>query len=82
MINTILGNFSSILNLGKGLLFRTKSGLGKSLDWLYTCFAGEAVNNNNGLGFNGYDEQGNAKWDLLNNVEIFKLEVRILFYLC
>lgn len=36
---------------------------------------GEAVNNAAGLGFNGYDDKGNAKWDLLNNVKIYELEV-------
>ncbi|KAL4224814.1 hypothetical protein ACF0H5_015510 [Mactra antiquata] len=36
---------------------------------------GELVNNSCGLGFNGYDKEGNAKWDLLNNVNIYALEV-------
>lgn len=35
----------------------------------------DAVNNASGLGFNGYDENGNAKWDLVTNVNIIKLEV-------
>ena len=35
----------------------------------------ELVNNASGLGFNGYDSNGNAKWDLLTNVNIMKLEV-------
>lgn len=39
---------------------------------------GEAVNNAAGLGFNGYDDKGNAKWDLLNNVKIYELEVCIV----
>ena len=38
----------------------------------------DAVNNASGLGFNGYDEHGNAKWDLVTNVNIFKLEVIII----
>lgn len=29
-----------------------------------------------GLGFNGYDENGKAKWDLVTNVNVLKLEVR------
>ena len=40
-----------------------------------TLLSGELVNNNNGLGFNGYDKDGKAKWDLLNNVQIYNLEV-------
>lgn len=35
----------------------------------------DAVNNASGLGFNGYDEKGNAKWDLVSNVNIFREEV-------
>jgi lysophospholipid acyltransferase 1/2 len=35
----------------------------------------ELVNNASGFGFNGYDMNGNAKWDLLTNVNIIKLEV-------
>ncbi|KAJ7361776.1 Lysophospholipid acyltransferase 1 [Desmophyllum pertusum] len=34
----------------------------------------EAVNNMCGLGFNGYDENGKAKWDRVTNVNILKLE--------
>ena len=36
---------------------------------------GEAVNNAAGLGFQGYDEKGQPIWDLVNNVDIFRLEV-------
>ena len=44
---------------------------------VYICpyFPGELANNNNGLGFNGYDKDGKAKWDLLNNCNIYDLEV-------
>ena len=35
----------------------------------------DAVNNASGLGFNGYDDKGNPKWDLVTNVKIIQLEV-------
>jgi len=35
----------------------------------------EAVNNMCGLGFNGYDENGKAKWNRVTNVNILKVEV-------
>ena len=38
------------------------------------CFPGEAVNNAAGFGFNGY-KNGEARWDLLTNVNILKIEV-------
>ncbi|XP_020624953.1 lysophospholipid acyltransferase 2-like, partial [Orbicella faveolata] len=36
--------------------------------------AAEAVNNMCGLGFNGYDENGKAKWNRVTNVNILKVE--------
>lgn len=33
----------------------------------------EAINNAAGFGFNGYDENGNAKWDLITNIHIRKI---------
>lgn len=38
----------------------------------------EAVCNASGLGFNGFDENKNAKWDLAKNVDILGFEVCIL----
>lgn len=35
----------------------------------------EAVCNASGMGFNGYDENGKAKWDLATNVDILSFEV-------
>lgn len=35
----------------------------------------DLVSNASGLGFNGYDEHGKAKWDLVTGVNIFNLEV-------
>ncbi len=34
----------------------------------------EAINNAAGLGFNGYDKSGMARWDLLLNIKPFQLE--------
>ena len=42
-------------------------------------FSAEAVNNMGGLGFNGYDENGKAKWDGVTNANILKIEVLFLF---
>jgi hypothetical protein len=40
------------------------------LAWVLT----DIVHNASGLGFNGYDEHGKAKWDLCTSVNILKLE--------
>nr|QFF91377.1 lysophospholipid acyltransferase 2-like 1 isoform 2 [Potamotrygon motoro] len=34
----------------------------------------DAINNAAGFGFNGYDEQGNARWDLISNLNIVNIE--------
>ena len=36
---------------------------------------GESVNVISGLGFNGYDEKGVSRWDLIDNADIVKVEV-------
>lgn len=35
---------------------------------------GDAVNNASGLGFNGYDKDGEAKWDLVTNIDVIAIE--------
>lgn len=37
----------------------------------------DAISNTAGLGFNGYDEAGNAKWDLVTNVDPLGLELGV-----
>ena len=41
------------------------------LAWLVA----DAICNNSGLGFNGYNQDGSARWDLVSNVDIIKFEV-------
>lgn len=35
----------------------------------------DAICNNSGLGFTGYDKDGNAKWDLISNINVLSFEV-------
>lgn len=39
--------------------------------WIFS----DAICNNSGIGFNGYDENGEAKWDLASNVDVYGFEV-------
>lgn len=39
----------------------------------------DAVNNASGLGFNGYDDYQNEKWDLVSNINIYNLEVLTIY---
>ncbi|GBP41981.1 Lysophospholipid acyltransferase 1 [Eumeta japonica] len=36
----------------------------------------EAICNNSGMGFNGYDKDGKPKWDKMSNVDVFGFEVK------
>ncbi len=38
----------------------------------------DTVCNASGLGFNGYDEHGKPKWDLLTNIHILDFEVSVI----
>ncbi|CAF0779940.1 unnamed protein product [Rotaria sordida] len=53
------------------LLFSTFCSRAK---YYFAFILSEAVNNAGGLGFNGLDEKGRPKWDLLTNIKPFKLE--------
>lgn len=35
----------------------------------------DAICNNSGLGFNGYDKDGVAKWDMISNINVIGFEV-------
>lgn len=35
----------------------------------------DAICNNSGLGFNGYENDGNPKWDLITNINVIGFEV-------
>lgn len=35
----------------------------------------EAICNNSGMGFNGYDNDGTPKWDKMSNIDVFGFEV-------
>lgn len=43
--------------------------------YYFAFILSEAVNNAAGLGFNGFDDKGIPKWDLLTNVRPLKLEL-------
>jgi len=40
--------------------------------------AGEAVNASSGLGYNGTDEKGKARWNLVDNADILQIEVLVV----
>lgn len=42
--------------------------------WIFA----DAICNNSGLGFNGYDENGEANWNLYSNVNVVGFEVALL----
>lgn len=50
------------------------SGTVAKLRYYFAFKVAEAVNNMGGLGFNGYDENGKAKWNRVTNANILKIE--------
>ena len=42
----------------------------------------DAICNNSGLGFNGYEKDGTAKWDLISNIHVFSFEFGTNFRDC
>lgn len=42
--------------------------------WIFA----DAICNNSGLGFNGYDENHQSRWDKVSNVDAFKFEVILI----
>lgn len=65
--------FDEFSFLGKTLYILVSMSLIRS-KYYFAWKLAELVNNAAGLGFNGYDDKGNEKWDLVNNVDIWKLE--------
>lgn len=39
--------------------------------WLWA----DAICNNSGIGFNGFDERGRSRWDLISNINVINFEV-------
>ncbi|KAL3276761.1 hypothetical protein HHI36_012128 [Cryptolaemus montrouzieri] len=44
------------------------------LKYYFAWIFADAICNNSGLGFNGYDERGFAKWDGVSNIDLLKFE--------
>lgn len=43
--------------------------------YYFAWLAADAICNCSGLGFNGYDEIGSPKWDLISNINVIRFEV-------
>ena len=43
--------------------------------YYFAWLLAEAICNNAGLGFNGYDENSAPRWDLLTNINVIATEV-------
>lgn len=45
------------------------------VQYYYAWVVADGICNLSGFGFNGFDENGKAKWDLVTNVDPYKVEV-------
>jgi lysophospholipid acyltransferase 1/2 len=44
--------------------------------YYFAWLVADGIVNNAGLGFNGYDTDGSAKWDLCTNIYVIPFEVK------
>ncbi|XP_006815543.1 membrane-bound glycerophospholipid O-acyltransferase 2-like [Saccoglossus kowalevskii] len=75
----LMGNFYNIELLNSSLLNKfiylwISVEVAKSKYFFAWTYA-DALNNASGLGFNGYDKNGNPKWDLVTNINIKDFEL-------
>lgn len=47
--------------------------------YYYAWIFADAICNNSGFGFNGYDEHGSARWDAASNVDVYNFEVQYVY---
>lgn len=47
--------------------------------YYHAWLMGDAICNNSMLGFNGYDQDGKARWDLISNINVFAFEVSWIY---
>ncbi|XP_014471117.1 PREDICTED: lysophospholipid acyltransferase 2 [Dinoponera quadriceps] len=47
--------------------------------YYYAWIFADAICNNSGFGFNGFDERGNARWDAASNVDVYQFETSLNF---
>ena len=45
------------------------------MKYYHAWLLADSICNASGLGFNGYNSKGEAKWDLISNVDVIKFEV-------
>ncbi|KHN80848.1 Membrane-bound O-acyltransferase domain-containing protein 2 [Toxocara canis] len=45
--------------------------------YYFAWILADAICNVSGLGFNGYDANGRARWDLVSNVDVIRVETRV-----
>ncbi|EDO40788.1 predicted protein, partial [Nematostella vectensis] len=57
------------------LIYAWLSIVATRMRYYFAFKAGEAINNICGLGFGGYDEEGNPSWNKMSNANITKLEL-------
>ncbi|KAI6216264.1 hypothetical protein M3Y95_01288600 [Aphelenchoides besseyi] len=51
----------------------------KRVQYYYAWIWADAVSNLSGFGFNGYDSRGRAKWNLISNVNAWRVETALSF---
>jgi hypothetical protein len=50
--------------------------------YYFAWLMADAICNNSGLGFNGYEKDGTPKWDMISNIHVFAFEFGTNFRDC
>lgn len=68
-------DFMESTNLATKFWFLMMSTTVVRFKYYHAWLLADAICNNSGLGFNGYDSDGNAKWDMVTNINVISFEV-------
>lgn len=74
--------FTDIINepIWYRILYSYISIPGHRIKYYLAWVLGDLVSNVSGLGFNGYDKNGEPLWDLVTNVNIIEFEVHLSLF--
>uniref|UniRef100_UPI00398F56E2 lysophospholipid acyltransferase 2-like isoform X4 n=1 Tax=Pristiophorus japonicus TaxID=55135 RepID=UPI00398F56E2 len=72
-------NFVTTASLTSRVLYLYISLLAARPKYYFAWNLADAINNAAGFGFNGYDGKGNARWDLISNLNIVNIEFATSF---
>lgn len=75
MIYILDDEFINTTNVFYQMWFIMMSTTAIRFKYYFAWLLADAICNNSGLGFNGYEVDGSSKWDLITNIYVIPFEV-------